>query len=399
MRPGRRRVLTFAAALVLAWSVLLLLVAGVGWRTPPWSDGGRAFPGSNFHPVSGTAESMGQHLRVTAPAANHAALQVAPAPTLEAAQFPLLSYEFDGFPRTLELSFVFRTEDGGDVETIALPQPAGSGSATFDLSRVPAWKGRIVEVGFAQFPVAQLAPPAQAFRPFTLVKAKLHTPSWLGHVRALLDAWGARAPWQLISISALGPSELGDSTPHPLHLPLVVALALGVALLLAWALLRVRGRTLARGALLGLALAWVALDLCWLRDLDYKRSVDRAIWGALPLAQRQDRVADAELVAAATQLKTLLADEPPTRHVLLSTLSPYNALRLMYHAAPLNISLASALPETLTTGLPSGTIIVRYDMPEAVTDDLLLMDRRPVRVEPLAQDPHLAVYRVVAMQP
>jgi len=399
MRPSRGRIAAFGLALIVCWSLLLLFVAGTDWRTPPWSDGGRAFPGSNFRPAKGHAEIDGQQLRVTAADEGDTALQVVPVPELEAARFPLLSYEFSDMPRTLELSFMFRRVDGTDVESIAVPAAAGTRTVTVDLSRVPAWQGRISEIGFAQFPVAQLAAPADAFHPFTLVKVKLHPASWLGRLRALASAWTARSPWQLISISALGPGEIGDRTPHPLHPPLVVALALGIAIVLARLILRLRGRALARGALLGLALGWLALDLCWLRDLDYKRRVDRSAWGDTPLAQRQERVADADLAMAAAELKTLLAGEPPTRHVLLSTRSPYSALRLMYHAAPLNMSFASALPESLATGLVPGTIIVRYRMPGALVGQSLLFDRRVVRVQTLRQDARLSVYRVVAVKP
>lgn len=399
MRPSRARRVAFGLALAVCWGLLLLLVAGVDWRTPPWTDSGRAFPGSNFRPVSGHADAQGQHLQVAAAGADHAALQVAPAPGLEAADFPILTYQFDEFPRTLELSFVFRTADGSDVETVSVPAPRGSRTVTVDLSRVAAWRGRIVEIGFAQFPVAQLVPPQHAFRPFGIIKAKLHGASWAGHLRALVSAWSARTPWQLISVSALGPNEIGDRTPHPLRLPLVVALALGIAMALAWAILRLRGRALARCALLGLALGWLVLDLRWLCELDYKRSVDREVWGQLPLAQRQDHVVDGKLKAVAEELKALLADEPADRHVLLSTHSPYTALRLMYHAAPLNMSFASTLPGALAkTGLPPGAIIVRYDMPKAVVGSSLRFDRRILRVQTLVQDKHLAVYRVVAVK-
>lgn len=391
----RARHASFVAALAVAGAILLLLVAGVRWNTPLVSAGERAFPGSNFHAVFGDAEQDGQLLRVNAAAEDHSALQTAQVPSLDAAEFPILSYRFDAFPRTLDLSFVFRIEGAEDVETITVPTPANGDKVTFDLSAIPAWKGRIVEIGFAQFPVAQLAPPREAFRAFTLVRAELRGSSWLGQLGALASEWEARSPWQFVSVSALGPSEIGDTTPHVLRLPLFAAIALALAAALAWTILGLRGRAFARFVAIGFAVAWIALDLCWLRDLDYKRRADRDIWSAQPLAQRQAHVADAELLDAATHLKELLRREPRARHILLSTPSPFSAIRFIYHAAPLNISIATALPESLVNGPPPGTIIVKYGMPGGAQDDVLAFGGRRLRVKALEQSPNLSVYRVL----
>lgn len=395
----RARGAAFVAALILAWAALLLLVAGVRRDTPLVSEGQRVFAGSRFHAVFGAAEPDGQRLRVTAPAEDLSSLQTTDLPELDAGRFPILSYRFDDFPGTLELSLVFRTADSADVETISLPAPSSSRPVTVDLSGVGAWKGRIVEMGFAQFPVTQLAPPRVAFRPFVLRSATLHEPSWAGKLAATASGWTARAPWRFISVSALGPGEIGDTTPHALRPPLVAALALAIAALLAWWILRLRGRPFARFVAITFAAAWIVLDLFWLRDLGDKRRIDRELWGATPLEQRQHRVADVDLVEAAAHLKDVLRHEPPSRHVLLSSNSPYTSIRLIYHAAPLNISVATALPEALRAGPPPGTIIVRYDLPGAARGNLLSFGGRFLRVKTLEEGPKLSVYRVLGVTP
>lgn len=398
MRAALRPAL-FGLALITCWAVLLLLVAGVRWGMP-LSGQQRVFHGNRFHAAFGTAQIQGQDLHVTAAGEDYSALQVTQLPELDAAHFSLLSYRFDDFPRTLELSFVFRRSDSQDVETISVPRPRRGHFTTVDLSTFDGWRGRIVEMGFAQFPVAQLAPPAGAFRPFVFEQASLHAASWLGQLKALGSAWAARSPWQLVSISALGPSEIGDSTPHVMRPPLVFALALACALVLARAILRWRGRRLALLAVAGLGVAWIALDLIWLRELDYKRRADRDIWAGLSLEQRQQHVADHDLAAAAAQLKELLRDEPPARHILLSTLSPYTSIRFVYHAAPLNISIAAALPVSFDDGPPqAGTIIVRYDMPGAAQGSTLAFGGQVLRVQVLDDGEHLKVYRVLGRKP
>lgn len=399
MTITRARGAAFLAALIVAWTVLLLLVAGVRWDTPLTSAGHRVFAGSRFHSVFGTAQPADQRLQVTAPGEDLSSLQTTQLPELDAAQFPILSYRFEGFPSALELSFVFRTEDGSDVETISVPAPTSSRAVTVDLSDVPAWKGRIVEMGFAQFPVAQLAPPGSAFRPFVFASATLHGASWLGKLKAMSSAWTARAPWQFISVSALGPSEIGDTSPHALRPPLVVALALGIAALLAWLILRLRGRRFARFVAIAFGIAWLVLDLFWLHDLGDKRRVDRDLWGAIPLEQRQNYVADSDLVEAAARLKDVLRNEPRTRHILLSSTTPKTSIRFIYHAAPLNISVATALPEALRAGPPPGTIIVRYDLPNAAKNGLLAFGGRSLRVKALEEGPRLSVYRVLGVKP
>lgn len=399
MTITRARGAAFFAALFVSWAALLLLVAGVRPDTPPTSDELRVFAGTRFHAVFGEAQAEDQRLRIVAPGEDLSSLQTTELPELDAGKFPILSYRFEDFPSALELSFVFRTEDGSDVETISVPAPTASRTITVDLSNVPAWKGRIVEMGFAQFPVAQLAPPRLAFRTFALASATLHGASWSGKLEATLDEWTARVPWRFISVSALGPGEIGDTAPHALRPPLVVAFALGIAALLAWLILRLRGRVFARFVAIAFGIGWIALDLFWLRDLNDKRRVDRDIWAAIPLEQRQDRVEDMDLSEAAAHLKEVLRREPPSRHILLSASAPKTAIRFIYHAAPLNISVATALPEALREGPPPGTILVRYDLPGAAKNGLLAFGGRFLRVKTLEEGPKLSVYRVLGVKP
>ncbi|HEV7491737.1 MAG TPA: hypothetical protein VGO25_13075, partial [Rhodanobacteraceae bacterium] len=139
------------------------------------------FSGSDFHVVMGAGVEDGRHLGINSVGAEHMALQARSFATpIDADAVRVLRYRLQDFPRTLELSFVFRRADQpDDVHTVTLP-PAGGYPAYFDLSTVPDWRGRIVEIGFAEFPTAQLVPADIAFRPFSLMEAELWSPSWRG---------------------------------------------------------------------------------------------------------------------------------------------------------------------------------------------------------------------------
>ncbi|HEY6941359.1 hypothetical protein [Dokdonella sp.] len=398
MTAARWRYTAFAAALVAAWSTLLLWAAGVDPREPFAPTRTHSLPGSRYHAVFGTASPEAQRLRVSAPADDFSALQTTGVPELAAEAFPILHYSFTDFPRTLEVSFVFRTSDApDDVQAIQLPPPTG-GSATVDLSRVAAWRGTIVEVGFSQFPVAQLVPPEQGFRPFELEGARLESDSWRGRLAATWSSWFAHSPWQLISVSAIGPSEIGDTTAHAPRPPLVVALALGLLAAIARLVLGWRAERLARLLFVAAATAWVALDAAWLRELAYRREVDRAIWGSVPFAQRQAHVADARTLAAAERLKALLANDPPTTRVLVNAETPHEILRFIYLASPINAASLGSYMGAPYARVPSGTVLVNYrvDRPRPL-NDVMRIGMRKVRVKVIDRYEDMVVYRVEAV--
>lgn len=402
MKFARPRLAVFVVAVAASWLLLVLWAAGAGWRTPPAPQMTRELAGREFQPVFGAAAAEDGRLRVTAAAEDHSALQSTALANVVGEELPILRYRFEDFPRTLELTLVFRTaEQPDDVQTIALPWP-GTGESSFDLSRVEAWRGTIIELGFAEFATAQLISPERGFAPFTLISARLESDSWSGRVRTLLTGWSLHTPWQLISVSAIGPSEIGDSSPHAPRLPLVLALALGLAAVCARFVLGIPGRRLGRGLLVAAALAWVAADAAWLRSLAYKRSVDRDAWSDVPFAQRQNQVVDADLREAATHLKELLVNEPATTRILVDADSPHDVLRMIYLASPLNLGAYGELALAGgRTPLPVGTILVRCGDGSRLraAGNRLRVGQQNVRVRVMAQREGLAVYRVEGVSP
>lgn len=358
---------------LLALLLLFLWIALFGWAAEapagaPFQPAERArFAGSDFGVVMGSGFPFGKRLGINSIGRQRMALQsFAPPQPIDAASRPVLRYRFAEFPRTLELSFVFRrAEDPQDVHTVALP-PAGAHPGYFDLHSVPEWRGRIVEIGFAEFPTAQLVPADIAFRPFVLAEAELWSPSWRGSLGALGTDWSAYRPWALMSVSALGPDAPWPHKPTPvlvLSIGLVGTLAIAAALLArSWTWL---GLTLCAA----IAGGWLALDLRWLGEFADRHVLTRELYAGKPWRERAAIEPDTALVAAAARVRDVLTRVPPATHVVVAASAPYDVLRLVYHLLPANVA-----PMTTLAGdrgharAMQPALLVVYDDPDWVFD-------------------------------
>lgn len=361
-RPGARaRMGIFVVLLAALWLVLL------GWATQaplgaPFQPDTRLHRnGAEFHVVMGAGVETGRRLGINAIGADKMALQsLALDPPLDAESFPVLRYRWDDFPRTLELSFVFRrAEDPDDVQTITLP-PAGAHPAYFDLRDVPAWRGRIVEMGFAEFPTGQLVPTDIAFRPFALNEAELWSPSWRGSLGALFTDWTAYRPWALMSVSALGPDAPWPHKPTPV---IVFAAGLFASLALAAVVLARDRRWLGASLAVAVAVGWVALDLRWLGEFTDRHVLTRQLYAGKPWRERAAIEPDTPLVESAARVRDLLAREPANAHVIVAADTVYDMLRLNYHLLPANVAPASALagPGDTETSMRPALLVVYAD--------------------------------------
>jgi len=342
-----RRIL-FALLVLASWTILVLWAADVEWSEPLSPAAHRRFAGDEFAAVFGTGSADDGVLKVVSPASDFTSLQSLNPTDLDAYQFQTLRYRFADFPRTLELSLVFRTADDADAVAISLPWP-GNATRTFDLRQVPEWRGRIVEIGFAQFPVAQLVPPPRGFKPFEIVEAGLWSPSWRGDVLALWTDWFGAWPWTQRSVHALGRDT---DTPRALSLVVCVAIAVGVAILCAALILGWRGRQLMMQSALVAGMGWIVLDATWQAGLWGRLQTTRAVYADLSWPERERTVGDADIADAADKVRALLRNEPREARILVDAGSGYELLRLVWHLLPRNVadyqyaaSLGAALPE------------------------------------------------------
>jgi len=323
--------------------------------------------GNDFHVVLGAAVENGKRLSINAVGTDHMALQsLAPAAPLDAASFPVLRYRWQDFPRTLELSFVFRRADEpDDVHTVTLP-PAGAYPAYFDLSSTKDWRGQIIEAGFAEFPTAQLVPADIAFRPFSLIEAELWSPSWRGSLGALGTDWSAYRPWALMSVSALGPDAPWPHKPTPV---LVLSIGLAASLAIAAALLARSWTWLGLTLCTAIAGGWLALDLRWLGEFADRHVLTRELYAGKPWRERASIEPDTALVAASARVRDVLARVPPSTHVVVAASAAYDVLRLVYHLLPANVAPMTTIAgngERLRAMQPA--LLVVYDDPDWTFD-------------------------------
>jgi hypothetical protein len=365
--PGKAKIplrtIVLVPLLAVLWTVLL------GWAAQAPLD--TAFEpaqrlrhaGSDFQVVMGAGVENGRRLGINSVGAEHMALQSLALPqAIEASAFPILRYRWQDFPRTLELSFVFRrADDPTDVHTVALP-PAGAYPAYFDLADVPDWRGQIVEIGFAEFPTAQLVPANIAFRPFALVEAELWSPSWRGSLGALGTDWTAYRPWALMSVSALGPDAPWPHKPTPV---IVLAIGLAASILLAAAVFAWNRRWIGVAFCAALAFGWIALDLRWLGEFVDRHAMTRYLYAGKPWRERAAIEPDTSLLASAARVRELLARWPADAHVNVAASTVYDVLRLNYHLLPANVAPVGVLAAQGTAaGAMQPALLVVYADPE-----------------------------------
>jgi hypothetical protein len=343
-----------AVALALVWIAVLGWAAGLSWRTPLRPALTSSLAGETFRVVLGAGVQDDGALRVGAVGGDGNALQSVTLGGIRAGDYPFLSYRFEDFPRTLELSLVFRRADSPqDVHSITIPWP-GTGWRTVDLRRLPEWRGEIVELGFAEYATAQLVPPSVAFAPFRFDGVELASPSWRGGFAALHTAWFAYLPWALQSISALVPDRATFGTASP-----VPALAAGVLLsvLVLAVLLRWPWWHTLRAAGIAAALLWMGLDARWLRDLNARHSLTEHLYAGKNWDDRLHLLPDQDLAFMAAQVGDWLDSQPPGQRLLVAADSNYAFLRLIYLLLPHDVALlqlAGAAP------LPPDSLVLLY---------------------------------------
>lgn len=388
------RLASAVVAVIVVWLLVLGTAARIPWSAPLTSHDQVTLNGQDFRPVMGAGVEDGSALGVGAIASDGNAMQSIPMERLHAADYPLLTYRFEDFPRTLELLLVFRRADTpDDVQTVALPWP-GDGAATVDLhAATPAWTGEITELGFAEYATAQLVPPSIAFRPFRLVQARVASPAWTALPRLLRGAWFGYQPWSLASINVVGAaSERNASMPATLVAGGLLSL-LACALLLRWSRAQWLRATLVAGVL-----GWAVLDLRWLADLSAKHRLTESIYAGKSWQERARLQPDEDIAGFAQLARQHLADVRQGQRVLVASDSTYMMLRLIYFLLPLNAApLEYAIAAAPARDWPPDTVIVlcassRWHYDE--TSSTLRAEARSIGVSPLFAGGNLAIYRV-----
>jgi hypothetical protein len=348
-----------AIAVVLIWVCAFGWASGLGWRTPLAARERIDLPAGDFHIVTGSGAAGERNLAVDGPGDDGSALQTARI-GVNAGDFPILRYTFENFPRTLELSLVFRRAAAPDeVQAITVPWP-GDGQRVVDMRRFPAWRGQIIELGFAQFATGQLVPASVAFQPFRLRSVQLSSLSWTGAMLALCTDWFGYTPWALASINALG-----SETTAPL--PLLGTAVTGATLALVAAAIGLRWRkqrALHAAVMLGAA-TWVLLDVDWLHDLAAKHRLTESLYAQRTQAERERLAPNEDLTFIAGQTRDWLALQHVTSRVFVAADTSHNFFRMMYLLLPHNVAALFYLGDA---PLPVDTLILLYGSKQWIYD-------------------------------
>lgn len=354
MRIGLIRAIVAGVAIVLWWWLLLAWVLDAGFGTPWAPQANMSYAGNRLDRVLGTATVDARGMRVDDLGDYRQALQTWRLATpLEADDYRVLRYHVDGLPRTVELDLVVRnSENPGDVSLQRLPWPR-HGTGNFDLATLPAWRGRILEIGFSEMDAVGQVPPQADAPAFTIVGATLESPSWRGALAVLASDWFAYRPWSLSAINTVRADDSVSVRRSP-----VLLLGLGVAgsLLLLVVVAGLRRRRLAIAAVASFALAWLALDLAWLAQWQQRDAVTRAAFAGQPWEVRAGMQPDPEVLQLAQRLRAVLERQPPGQRVLLWTPNKRDAIRIGWFLRPFNVAVLPEQP--LATAIPDGTLLV-----------------------------------------
>lgn len=383
--------------LVLGWLLLIGVFAEISPLQSPWPVQSSLMQGSSFAAMRGGQVDVDE-LAIMTPDENGGALLIRSVDLDDAAQWPVLRYEFEGLAPTLELNLVYRRADSPqDVRTLVLTRPRGS-TGTIDLSREKDWQGRISEIGFAIYPVAQSVPLEQGFKPFRLIKAEFWSPSWQGRLAAVATEWSGRRAWSLMSISALGPDNGVVRARSP---ALLLAFGLVFTLLLLTQFLPQSRRRTLQVMLASVVLAWLLLDLRWLRSLFDRHAATRQVYAGVNWQERQQRQPDAELLAAAQAVREAIrADggDPDRARVLIDSASDFLRARLVYHLAPANTGPVNITGYGPDWPLSMNFYLVYFDMeqpPYSIEKQALeFNDDAVVPARELIGQPPLRLYRL-----
>ena len=344
--------------LLVVWLTGFGWAAGVPWNAPILPRELVALAGTDFRVRFGTGANSANGLAVSGLAADGTGLQTAPLDHLRASDFPVLTYRFEDFPDTLELSLMFRRADmPDDLQMIPIPA-SGGGTASVDLAAFADWKGEIIELGFAEYAAPQLVPPSEAkFLPFQIEYVQLKSHSWSQLFLRSRSDWLSYRPWTLRSINTLGQriDFLAESS-----MQLLVTLCALVSLIAAWAILRWPRRRIAQATLLATCAVWVLLDLRWLDDFAAKHRVIEKLYAGRPWQARAQLQPDEDTLAAAAEISRLASAQGVNRVLVLSD-STYTLLRLIYFLLPLNVApMSLALSAAPGTSPPRDALIAVF---------------------------------------
>jgi hypothetical protein len=309
----------FAIALVVCLTVYLAFAVPGRWfsNAPPLAWGPSALQIAN-----GTARVVGDELQVM-PADASGVVVVSVRTTLKATDYAAVEWIAIDVPESIDVSLLWRTNyKPAQLNSIPLNVVAGRLLPAMTRNH-PAWVGDIE--GLA---LAMRGPIAEPVRIRGVVVKRLSAGEVL---RDRMGEWLAFEAWTGTSINTLtGGADLQD-----LPLPLLLAAAVGVAMLIVVALNRWRRSLVPFPALALFVLAlgaWLLLDLRWMWNLARQVDATADRFAGKSFVDKRLAVEDGPLFAFIQKAKEVM---PPTPvRVIVVADSHYFRGRAAYHLYP-----------------------------------------------------------------
>jgi hypothetical protein len=401
-RPDRPRVMpspsnnrAWLTALASA-GVSLCLGALSLWLILPLVDGRPAGAGgsmamkvSDFEPVPAAAV-LRDVPAAERPSPARLSMMLTAAPSIEAAQFPLLEVDVSMTDSESRLYLFWRRADRPDTLFSLLLDGAGVGTSWHEPALHAEWRGTIEQLAIAGFGAGR------AFVP-DLGGLRLHGGGRGARVAQLRWYWTRFEPWQMSTINKV-PGARSGAPLSPTSAALTWALLSMLFLTLCYGLLRGPRKPWLVAALAVVFVPWIGLDRLWQARLDWQLELTESRFGGLTQAEKHSRELDSDLQRFASRVAERVPAGPEHRVFLLHDSKGHNfwRLRLQYHLLPRNIhNFGRGLP---VLQLEAGDFILvlhdiaglRFDRSEGTLSD----QHGSVPVERLLLRPGGALYRV-----
>lgn len=230
------------------------------------------------------------------------------------------------FPYQPELEFTFVWHSSfkpGKVSSLALAQTPG-GLLPAKLTDHPDWLGQISGVGlFVRGNLREpLAIQKLAIKP--LSASELLVDRW--------REWVGTVPWTQVSIN----SVVGGGFMQNYPLPPLIALIAAIAVLMYWALCRIKAWYLSLWTIAGIAMtAWLIVDFRWVTELTRQINHTRQTFAGKDWREKKLASEDALLFAFIEQVRAKLPTTPV--RIVMAAEDSYLRGRGAYHLYPHNV--------------------------------------------------------------
>jgi hypothetical protein len=323
-QAGRRQ--AWRAALILVVALIVCIVAYLALATPgAWFPRAseRTWHANELGLVRGSGRLVGDALVVTAPDAAGVTL-VNVVTDFRSADYPAVAWRVEGLAAEADVQLLWRTDVQPDKLQSVRVRVEDHRTVVTTVAGEAGWIGRVTGLALAlKDPLAQ---------PVVVAGVDAKPMGVPGLVRARLHDWFVFEPWNGASINTIAGGEDYQALP----LPVLLALAVGLAGLVVVVAARVRPALLGVRAPLYVALfflfAWVVLDARWTWNLVRQERATATRYAGKDVRDKHLANEDADLYAFVERALAVLPKTPV--RIFIASDADYFRGRAAYHLYP-----------------------------------------------------------------